>query len=190
MKRPYIQTDPLLLFCVPTLLLLVPFPWFCAVMIAALVHESAHLICVTALGGRVQKISFEIPGAVISAFAPDHLAHCISIAAGPVFSLSLTLWRNIYPELAFCGLVQGLYNMLPVLPLDGGRLAVLFLDRYIPEKAGLLMEIICHICQILILGIIIFTAIQQHWQYFPVELLLLFSLMRKSPCKDAGIKVQ
>jgi len=185
-----IQVDPLLFLCIPAMLLLLPLRWFCAVMIAALVHESGHLLCITALGGCVQEIRFEIPGAVIFAFAPDFLSHCISIAAGPVLSLFLILWRNTYPELALCGLAQGLYNLIPILPLDGGRLMEHFLNRYIPEKTRLLMEIIRHICMIPILGIIVFTATNQNWYCFPAEVILLLSLIRKSPCKDAGIKVQ
>lgn len=42
--------------------------------------------------------------------------------AGPVGSFSVVLLAEYFPEAALFGLVQGLYNLLPVYPLDGGRI--------------------------------------------------------------------
>ena len=41
--------------------------------------------------------------------------------AGPAGSLSLLLVSEWIPRIALCGMVQGLFNLIPAGNLDGGR---------------------------------------------------------------------
>lgn len=41
--------------------------------------------------------------------------------AGPVGSFSLFFLSHWLPKTAFCGVIQGMFNLLPIFPLDGGR---------------------------------------------------------------------
>lgn len=190
MTHIHIQADPAVFLLLPFALLILPLRWICAAALAALIHEIAHLACVITLGGRIQEIRIGPRGTVIHAYLPDLAAHCISIAAGPVSSLFLSFFAESYPELAFCGFLQGQYNLLPVLPLDGGRLACHLLNHFAPQKTDFCMEILCWTCILLVLCLMIATVTDEKWTFFGAEVILLFSLIRKTPCKDVGIKVQ
>lgn len=190
MTNIYFQTDPFLFFFIPVILLLLPLRWVWAAVLAALIHEIAHIIHIVIQGGTIQEIRIGSSGTVIRASINCFLSNCISILSGPVFSLSLLLFDDTYPELAYCGLIQGLYNLIPVLPLDGGRLLYLLLCRYLPQLADTVMDRLFYLCIFLILGSMIYTFLARNWHFAFAEGILLFSLIRKTPCKEMRIKVQ
>lgn len=45
----------------------------------------------------------------------------LCVLAGPAVSFSLLALARFFPRIAICGLVQGIYNLLPIYPLDGGK---------------------------------------------------------------------
>ena len=45
----------------------------------------------------------------------------VCILAGPLGGLSLLLLCRRFPRVAICGMLQSVYNVLPIYPLDGGR---------------------------------------------------------------------
>ena len=55
----------------------------------------------------------------------------ICALAGPLGSFSLLLISEYFPEAAVCGLIQGAYNLIPIFPLDGGRVVRFLLPRKI-----------------------------------------------------------
>ena len=103
-------------------LLVLPLPWVAAAVLAAAVHELCHYLAIAALGGQVGRIAVGSGGAAMELGCLSPVRELLAAAAGPVGSLSLMLMGRFFPRLALCGLVQGLFNLLPIYPLDGGRI--------------------------------------------------------------------
>ena len=175
------------------LLLVLPLDWLLCAAAAALVHELFHVLALVCLGGRVRKIRVSCRGCVIETQPMGDAAAFFSILAGPLGSFALLVFRRQYPRLAVCGAFQGLYNLLPVMPLDGGRILSLLLGRLWPHHARKILE----------LTAVLTAAVTGIWLsalYFSGKagissvLFALFLILRpvagKIPCKPARIKVE
>ena len=103
------------------MLLLFPVRFLVGVLLAALIHELGHLLALKIAGGRVLSIRLRSFGARIEAapMSPGRTALCA--LAGPAAGALTIFAYKTFPELALAGLVQTVFNLLPVYPLDGGR---------------------------------------------------------------------
>ena len=103
------------------MLLLFPLRFLVGVLLAALIHELGHLLALKIAGGRVLSIRLRSFGARIEAapMPPGRSALCA--LAGPAAGALTIFAYKTFPELALAGLVQTVFNLLPVYPLDGGR---------------------------------------------------------------------
>ena len=107
-------------------------------------HELGHLIAVRALGGRISRLRLTVVGAELSLDPELPLSYgreCLAALAGPLANLFLAelAMRGRLFLLAGLSLGQGLFNLLPILPLDGGRclyfLLTGLLDRALADRA-------------------------------------------------------
>lgn len=137
-----IQYDPFCCIAAACLLLLLPASWILAALTAAVVHEAGHIFAVLFFGGKIHRARISVTGCVIECGEITEFGKLISILAGPVCSLMLICFRRIAPQIAVCGLCQGLFNLLPVLPLDGGRILQLLLFHFCPYHASAAMNIL------------------------------------------------
>ena len=103
------------------MLLLFPLRFLVGVLLAAFIHELGHLLALKIAGGRVLSIRLRSFGARIEAapMSPGRAALC-ALAGPAAGALTIFAWKS-FPELALAGLVQTVFNLLPVYPLDGGR---------------------------------------------------------------------
>ena len=103
------------------MLLLFPLRFLVGVLLAALIHELGHLLALKIAGGRVLSIRLRSFGARIEAapMSPGRTALCA--LAGPAAGALTIFAYKTFPVLALAGLVQTVFNLLPVYPLDGGR---------------------------------------------------------------------
>lgn len=116
-----IRIDPSFFFFTAVLLLLLPLPWLLAVFLATMAHECAHCFAVTLLGGTILEAEVSLRGAKLHAAPMAPGRELVCILAGPAASFALLGLYRLFPRIAVCGLIQGVFNLLPIYPLDGGR---------------------------------------------------------------------
>lgn len=113
---------------------------------AVILHECAHAKVAKRLGYALNEIKVMPYGAALCGDENIFPRHEIMIAvAGPVFNLVLAaafaaLWWLVPTSYAFtrafceCNIYIGLFNLLPVYPLDGGRIAFCLLGVKLGKK--------------------------------------------------------
>ena len=111
-------------FCVyyALLILLLPLNLIFSILAAATVHEVFHLLVLHILHIPVLQIRLYASGAIIRTPPLSPVQELLCAAAGPAGSFSCLLLVHRFPLFALCGGVQGLFNLLPLYPLDGGRI--------------------------------------------------------------------
>lgn len=117
-----LQIDPIVYILAAFLLLTVPVRWLVATVCAAAFHELCHWLVISFLGGNVWQLRIGVRGAQMETEPMDAVRDMIAAAAGPVGSLLLLSLAGYFPRIALCAAIQGAYNLLPMMPLDGGRI--------------------------------------------------------------------
>lgn len=104
------------------------FGLFAVSYLSALLHEFAHIFTARKLGIGISYIKLQPFGvcAVLKSSIINKPIHEITVAlAGPMCSLLLAgiyyLWQECCGYFVYCNLALALLNILPILPLDGGR---------------------------------------------------------------------
>ena len=119
-------------------------PWG---LLACVLHELGHVAAATVMGGRVEALSLTVVGAElrIDYRAPlTYLQDSLVALAGPATNL---LWGAaalaLHLELAaMLTLAIGAFNLLPISPLDGGRVVHgLLANRLDPGWADRVMTV-------------------------------------------------
>ena len=101
-----------------------------ALLLAAVLHELGHCLALHVLHARVTAIRISALGAEMQvAGSLSYGGEVLAAAAGPAVNLALALvlglggrlWEGMY---LFSGaqLVLGVFNLLPIQPLDGGSI--------------------------------------------------------------------
>lgn len=164
------------------LLLTLPLHWVLAAMVAAVWHEACHALAVVACGGKLLSLDITWGGARMqtSPLSPRQALLCALV--GPAGSLLLLFTAPWIPRIALCGLAQGVFNLLPVYPLDGGQIL-----RCLIPGWGQRGE---NICLLLLLVAALWGAVTGGWDTLPAAMVALLWLPRKKPCKSSRFRVQ
>lgn len=176
------------------LLLTLPLRWLMAAVFAAGVHEICHVLAVRLCGGRIFRIQIGPAGAALETDSLSFPREMLCALAGPAGSLLLLFLGKWFPEAAICGAVQGIYNLLPVYPLDGGRALRCFLGMVLPGKEGERVALLTgRVVSAVLLGILAYLLIRLHAWFltaFLLAVLLGGAALRKIACKPAHLAVQ
>lgn len=185
MTKPKISTSTQAYFFFACCILLLPLPWLLAASLAAAVHEACHILAVRLCGGHITQLRIGAMGAVIETapMSGQHSALCV--LAGPLGGLLLTSLYPWFPRLAFCAGLQSLWNLLPVYPMDGGRVLRAALTPVCTERTRNRIETLI---SVLISAIVLFLAIRL--RLFLAAAAATALLFRKMPCKPAGKRLQ
>ena len=118
---PVVEVNAVSLLMAAIVLLLIPLPWVVAWVCSVVVHELSHCVAVKLCGGKILAIRIGAGGAAIEIGMLTTGKFVLCSLAGPAGGQVLLLLANVFPRLALCSLCHCVYNLLPVYPLDGGR---------------------------------------------------------------------
>lgn len=176
------------------LCLVLPLDWLLSAAIAAVFHEICHILAVMVMGSKVYTLSIGTGGAVMEASPMESWKDLVCVLAGPAGSLSMLVLSAYIPKTALCGLVQGLFNLIPVYPLDGGRaLACLTEMLFAPEMSAKICDYVRRTVLFLVVATGIYSTFAAKLGLLPI-LAAVFFLSRvmdgKISCKQGKLGVQ
>lgn len=175
-------------------MLIVPFSWIIAWIAAVGVHELGHYIALKLCGIKVYRLRLSLSGLQMDTASMTNMQELLCSIAGPVSGLSLLLFTKCCPRVSVCAVIQTIYNMLPVYPLDGGRCIRCLLQMICKKKKYVRFEVWvqCGICFV-VCALAIFGLFRWNLGLLPVILaagLIFKSGIIKTPCKAAEQIVQ
>ncbi|MGN0779497.1 MAG: site-2 protease family protein [Aristaeellaceae bacterium] len=145
-------------------------------MVSILLHEGAHAVIATASGHAPREVELTPLGAVMRMDEEDGLPRAwrlAIIAAGPAMTLALCAVALLLTRAGWLPLTAGrilfrcnvallALNLLPVLPLDGGRLVSLLLDCWLrPQRVRDVMRALNTVVGLLCIGLNLWVT----WRY-------------------------
>ncbi len=167
-------------------ILLFPLSWLMAMLIAAGIHEMGHYIAVRWCGRKILRLKPGITGACLETAGLSAGQELLSALAGPLIGLLPILAIRWIPKIAICALAQSLFNLLPIDPLDGGRIVRCATQLLrIPEKWCTVLEyfVLTILALAATYGVLIFRL--GIAPVLIVGLLIYKAVVRKRPCKQA-----
>lgn len=173
-------------FFAALLIMILPVRWWTGALLAATFHELCHLIAIRLTGTQLTGIIVGPFGSKIETEALSRGREVLCTAAGPMGSFLFACIMTSFPEASICAIVQGIYNLLPVYPLDGGRILCCVFSE--PITTGIEMFAI-----VMMLGFGFWCVIHLNLGFLsmiPGSILAFRSCNIKFPCKAANIAVQ
>lgn len=113
-----------ILLCVGVLIL--PLQWIGAAIFAAAIHELCHVAAMKAFGIHIYGIHVNMSKIEMEIEKTTPWKELICAAAGPLGSIMLIQLARYAPRVGICAAIQAAYNLMPILPLDGGRIVFNF----------------------------------------------------------------
>ena len=144
-------------------------------IMASFCHELGHVLAARRFGGRVEVLSLTVTGAELKFSYPTVIsygAESIIALAGPAVNLmigAIALGFNSQ-MIAMTSIAVGLFNLIPILPLDGGRI----LFNLVCEWADVLTsERILSTCGGIFIGVLFGVGLIAAVHYANIVLLIL-----------------
>lgn len=183
-------------FCIvlAAAILFVPLGWLLAWTGAVLIHELGHYISARLMGCNVRQIQLGASGVKMRTDPMTDREVLLCALSGPMCGFLTLLLIRRFPQLAVCGALQSAFNLLPVLPLDGGRALQSLFSLNTKSKLGFRVN-----TWLTVIVISIFAAFVLYISWAMKRMIwtivLLFPIFLKMnelnlPCKPVKEKVQ
>ena len=118
---------------------LLPLRWCARLALAVAVHELGHVAALVLCGAEIYGLRMEGCGLALRCAPPEGAVRTIAAAiSGPAAGVGLfCILRGLgYPEGADLSLLYTCVNLLPVLPLDGGRILLGLMTMLLGARTG------------------------------------------------------
>ncbi len=93
-----------------------------AFLLAAGFHELGHFLCLWGMGAPPKALYLTAAGARMETPPLSYGKNILAAAAGPMASMLLALCWPLCPALGLLSLMLGIFNLLPLGTLDGGKI--------------------------------------------------------------------
>ena len=165
------------------LLFLIPIKWLFAWILAAGFHELCHWLAVKLCGGEIYSISIGIGGAKMDCGPLSDKKRLFAVLSGPIGGFLLLIFGRWLPRTALCSWLLSIYNLLPLLPLDGGRA----LEILLGNKVNIAQKIFL----LTLSAVALYVSAVLHLGLFPLAFVAFLWLKNRiTPCKVGACKVQ
>lgn len=163
-----------------------------------LIHEMGHILTARYFGWKIQKLTLLPFGGVVEVYTQgkDHAwsefwvtiagpltnAVCIPITLLLYFVGSISLEQAQFFIVGNCAIA--LFNLLPIYPLDGGKLVQILFSLYYPYKRAILISLYVSVGCLLLLLFMSITYIQlgiQLWLMIPYLLYMIYVERKQLP---------
>jgi len=150
-----------------TLMLIIDESGICALaLFCCVIHEAGHILCLWAMGEKPERIVFSFYGIKLERLPTafhGRINEIIIFASGPFANLALSLFlilvsaaNGTLKTWSLISLITGLFNLIPIRPLDGGNILFSLLCRFMKtEKA----EAVCDAVSIAVTIPLLFAGI-------------------------------
>lgn len=185
------RNSPWLLFALALGVLVLPIWWVFAAVLAALWHEACHYLALRLCGVRAVSFRVGVTGAMLEVRGLGMVQEMLCALAGPLGSILLLLTARWFPRTAICAGFQGIYNLLPIYPLDGGRALRCLTNLLMPQSQGqMLCDFLEKICILGLILLALYGCFGLHLGLAPLLVGAGIIWRIKSPCKPWRNSVQ
>ncbi|MEG0777593.1 MAG: site-2 protease family protein [Oscillospiraceae bacterium] len=172
-----------------------------ALLPAILAHEIGHLIAMRTLGARPTLLCASLSG--LSLDYSGNLSskqEMLTALSGPIFGILFSIvcaWLGKFLSseyLLLCaglGFVINVFNLLPALPLDGGRVLSFILSAAFGKKLALsVSNVLGYLISALLLCLGLYCVAKGYGAALMLAGMWLFILQRTPPCKYGKSVIQ
>lgn len=175
-------------------LYLLPIQWLLGWFAAVAVHELSHYLALKACNVSVHSCEIGPFGAVIETESMKCWQEFLSTLAGPLGGCVLIFAAKFFPQAAVCAMLHSAYNLLPLYPLDGGRLLRCSVEAvFTPKIACTVCKTVGWIASVSIIAVSVYYSLVRKlgmiWLVVATIQLVRTSIVKLS-CKQAEQIVQ
>lgn len=186
-----LECTPLELVILSLMILVVPLRWLLGIVLAAVVHELGHVIVLCIFGIPLGGIRIGGGGIFLQVSDMAPWKELVCAAAGPLGSFSTLGLCHIFPETAICGLGQGLFNLLPIFPSDGGRIVQVL----VKDLSGQRQKQMNHVVAFMTGGILVCLTVALVFPGYRIYCIMggiwtMNRLIRNISCKESCLEIQ